>query len=348
MKTTFVSTQALANATRRSVMQMQSELATLQKEVTTGRAADIGLALGARTGQTVALRQEMATLQTLMDSNAVAGSRLSTTQAILGEISADAQTFLGILIDAKSDPGSAAVTRAHAGEQLASLIGKLNSAQNGEYLFAGVNTNVKPVADYADPGSAAKQAVANAFLARFGFPQTDPAASGITAADMQDFLDTDFSALFDDPAWPANWSTASDQSISSRISTSQTVPTGATANDAAMRKLAMLYTMVSDLGLSGLSADAYGAVIETATGLLGGVIQGVTSTQAQLGYSEQAIADANDRMSIQKDVLEKHIGELEGVDPYEASTRISSLLTQIETAYALTARIQRLSLIDFI
>jgi flagellar hook-associated protein 3 FlgL len=327
---------------------MQSELATLQKEVTTGRAADVGLALGARTGQTVALRQEMATLQTLMDSNAVAGSRLSTTQAILGEISADAQTFLGILIDAKSDPASAAVTQAHAGEQLAALIGKLNSAQNGEYLFAGFNTNVRPVTDYADPGSPAKQAVADAFLTRFGFAQTDPAASGISAVDMQDFLDTDFDALFNDPAWSADWSSASDQPITSRISTSETVATGATANDSAMRKLAMVYTMVSDLGLAGLSQGAYGAVIETATGLIGSAIQGVTSKQAQLGYSEQSIADANSRMSIQKDVLERHIGELEGVDPYEASTRISSLLTQIETAYALTARIQRLSLLDFI
>ena len=47
-------------------------------------------------------------------------------------------------------------------------------------------------------------------------------------------------------------------------------------------------------------------------------------------------------------VLEKHIGGLEGIDPYEASTRISNLLTQIETSYALTARIQQLSLIDYI
>jgi len=290
----------------------------------------------------------MATLQTLLDSNSVANTRLSTTQAILGEISADAQAFLGILVDVRSDPGSAGVTQERAGEQLAALVGKLNSAQNGEYLFAGANTHVKPVGDYSDPASAAKQAVANAFQAHFGFAQTDPAAGGITEADMRDFLDTDFAALFDDPAWSANWSTASDTPVSARISTSETVPTGATADDPAMRKLAMAYTMVADLGLKDISEGAYRAIVETATGILGSAIQGVTSTQARLGYSEQAIADANERLSIQKDVLEKHVGSLEGIDPYEASTRISTLLTQIETSYALTARIQQLSLIDFL
>jgi flagellar hook-associated protein 3 FlgL len=133
-----------------------------------------------------------------------------------------------------------------------------------------------------------------------------------------------------------------------RISTSETITTGAIAGDSAMRKIAMVYTMVSDLGLPQLSEGAYNALVEKATGLLGSAIQGITTTQARLGYSEQAVADAKSRLSIQKDVIDIHIGELEGVDPYEASTRISNLLTQIETAYALTARIQKLSLLDYL
>ncbi len=348
MKTTFVSTQGVANATRRSVMQMQSELATLQKEVSSGRASDVGLALGARTGLTVTLRKESASLQTLMDSNAIADLRLSTTQDTLVKIAGDAQSFLNVLVAAKSDPTSAAGTKQRADEMLASLTGLLNTTQNGEHLFGGINTGVKPVADYSDPASAAKQAVADAFLAHFGFAQGDPAAASITAADMQDFLDTDFSTLFDDPAWSTTWSTASDQPVTSRISTAETVTTSVTANDPSMRKLAMAYTMVSDLGLSSLSQAAYGAVIDKASALAGSVIAGVTSTQAQLGYAQQAVADANSRMSAQKDVLEAHVGSLEGVDPYEASTRVNNLLTQIETSYALTARIQKISLLDFL
>lgn len=348
MKTTYVSTQGVANATRRSILQMQSELATLQKEISTGRAADVGLTLGPRTGQTVALRRDSASLQTLMDSNAVADLRLSTTQGTLGNIASDAQGFLGVLVAAKGDPTGAAATAQRASERLASLTGMLNTSQNGEFLFAGINTGAKPFADYSANGSAAKQAVANAFQTHFGFAQGDPAAANITAADMQDFLDNDLAPLFADPAWRANWSSASDQPVTSRISTAETVTTGATANDPPLRKLAMAYTMVSDLGLASLSQAAYAAVINKAADLVGGAIDGVTSTQAQLGYSQQAVTDANSRMSEQKDTLETHIGTLEGIDPYEASTRINSLLTQIETSYALTARIQKLSLLDYL
>jgi flagellar hook-associated protein 3 FlgL len=146
MKTTYVSTQGMANATRRSVLEMQSELTRLQKEVTTGRAADIGLALGARTGRTVTLRMETASLQTLIDSNAIAGSRLSSTQATLGSIAADAQGFLSRLIDAKGKQSDAAVTQQRAGTELASLIAKLNSTLEGDYVFGGINSGVEPIA----------------------------------------------------------------------------------------------------------------------------------------------------------------------------------------------------------
>jgi flagellar hook-associated protein 3 FlgL len=348
MKTTYVSTHTVANATRRSVIQMQTELAQLQKEITTGRKADIGLALGERTGRTVALRSERESLQTLIDTNAVARLRLSTTQETLDGISSDAQAFLSILVDAKSNPASASVTRDRAEEKLSSFIAKLNSTLSGEYLFAGINTNEKPLGDYSDPASPAKVAVANAFMTRFGIAQTDPAVSSISAADIQDFLDNEFSALFDDPAWSTNWSTASDEATRIRISTSEIVPSGAVAGDPAMRKIAMVYTMVSDLGLPQLSSGAYTVLVDKAIGTLGSAIQGVTTTQAGLGYSEQAVADAKQRLSIQKDVIDIHIGELEGVDPYQASTRISELLTQIETAYALTGRIQQLSLLHYL
>jgi flagellar hook-associated protein 3 FlgL len=38
----------------------------------------------------------------------------------------------------------------------------------------------------------------------------------------------------------------------------------------------------------------------------------------------------------------------EGVDPYEAASRVQDLLSHIETSYALTARIQQLSLLRFL
>ena len=53
-------------------------------------------------------------------------------------------------------------------------------------------------------------------------------------------------------------------------------------------------------------------------------------------------------MSIQSDIIKTHIGALEGVDPYEASNRLTELMTQIETAYSVTARIQKLTLLNYL
>ena len=51
---------------------------------------------------------------------------------------------------------------------------------------------------------------------------------------------------------------------------------------------------------------------------------------------------------MQATLFEKHILDMEGVDPYEASTRVADLLSHIETSYALTARIQQLSLVKYL
>jgi flagellar hook-associated protein 3 FlgL len=70
--------------------------------------------------------------------------------------------------------------------------------------------------------------------------------------------------------------------------------------------------------------------------------------QAKLGMVQGRVTKANERMSLQIDILSAHIGTLEGVDPYEASTRVTALTTQVETAYALTARLQQLSLLNYL
>ena len=51
---------------------------------------------------------------------------------------------------------------------------------------------------------------------------------------------------------------------------------------------------------------------------------------------------------MQIDLFERNILDMEGVDPYEVSNRVTALLTQIETSYALTARIQQLSLLKYL
>ena len=349
MKTTFISTSAISQATRLSLTKLQAKLADAQKEVTTGRFADVGTSLGYQTGQTVSLRLELSRLTTITDTNTVVATRLDTTQAALQGIVENAQSFVSQLLGARNSETGPAIIQEQAKGALLSLTDAINTAVNGEYLFSGINADVKPLNAYdTSPPSLAQQSVASAFTSAFGITQSDPAVANISAAQMQTFLNGAFTSLFDSAAWSANWSAASDQNARSRISTSELIETSTNANEQAIRKLASAYTMVADLGTQNLSNEAFETVVDQAAKVAGEALQDMTVLQANLGTAQERISNANDRMSIQIDILTNHINLLESVDPAEASVRVSSLLTQIETAYAMTARIEQLSLLKYL
>src|SRR2546430_1307634 len=98
MKTTPISTAALSEATRSAITKLQAKLADAQKEVTTGRHADVGLSLGFRTGEAISLRQEHIRLQAITDTNSVVNTRLDASQSALKALAETAQSFLGQLM----------------------------------------------------------------------------------------------------------------------------------------------------------------------------------------------------------------------------------------------------------
>lgn len=345
MKTSFVSSQAISTALRYSLTRMQSEVTRMQKEVTTGRVADLGLALGARAGQSVSLSRDIERLKGIIDSNSIASSRLKTTQDLLDQLASKAEAFRSTLSSDITGDSNAAVAKSDALVTLQSMMDILNTSFNGEHLFAGINTDVQPITDYTAAGAANKAAFDTAFQTYFGFTQTDPQVSSITAAQMQDFLDTTVEPQFLGAGWAANWSDATDEQIVSRIALQETAQTSVSANNESIQKLAMAASSVYELLQGPLGDAARGVLFERAVGLVTEAIAGITNTRAQVGLVQSRVQAASERLSMQVDLFTLNVADLEGVDYEEASIRISSLLTQIETAYALTARIQQLSLI---
>ena len=349
METPYISSASISTALRQSILQMQTQLTQAQTEVSTGQVADIGLSLGANMGQYVSLTQQLSSLQTITTTNNVVATRLSATDSAMTDIVSTAQSFLNNLVADQNDTTSGQVMQQQAASSLQSLTSDLNTTVDQQYVFAGINSDVKPIADYVQtPPSAAQQAVANAFSAAFGTSQSGTGSANISAADMQSFLGTQFAGLFTGSAWTSNWSSASSQPIRSRVTPSELVNTSVTANEPAMQKLAMAYTMVSDLGLSNLSQGAAQAVISTATQTVTSAISELTDLQASVGTMQSQVTNANNQMSVQTNVLTTQINNLDTVDPYEASTRVNDLTTQIETAYSLTEQLHGLSLVNYL
>lgn len=356
MDASFTSTKSIIDSTRLAMLKLQNQLTKAQKELSSGRLADVGISLGAQSGRAVSMRRELTHLKMIIDTNGTASTRLDSAAATAENIGELAQNFLSTLIASRSTLTGPAIVEGEAKANLNALMDALNSSVSGEYLFAGLDVGTKPMsAYYADTTSTAKTEVDAAFLEAFGGTQSDEGnKTTITPDLMEAFLADDgrFHQSFLDPddassLW-SNWSTASSQNIRSRIGTSETLETSSNANFSAYRKLAEAYTMVADLGVQNMSRETFQVVVDKAMDVIGEATQELAEEQGRLGTAQSRISNANDRLTVQIDILTTQINALETVDPYDAATRVTSLMTQMETAYSLTARLQKLSILNYL
>ncbi|MGI9463642.1 MAG: flagellar hook-associated family protein [Aestuariivirgaceae bacterium] len=349
MKTTLVSTLGINTAVRLSLSKMQNDLVGQQSELSTGRHFDVGMELGHKAGRTVSVRFEHSRLNQIIDTNALVSTRLEMTQEIMSGLVERAQGFIDAVIASRDGFIGQEIAPQEGRVVLSYMVSQMNTSLNGEQLFSGINTDLETLTDYsASPAPASKLAVDAVFLAEFGITQSDPGVASISATAMQTFLDGSFATEFEPAAWSSNWSAASDQNVTSRIAPDTVVETGTNANLEPFRKLAKAFTMMADLGAEDLNKQAFQAVSDTAISLASEAISELSFVQGKMGVDEQRIERSNRMMSLQIDILNNDAAQLESVDAYETSTRINQLISQIEVSYAVTGRLQQLSLVRYL
>ncbi|MBB4567304.1 flagellar hook-associated family protein [Rhizobium leucaenae] len=353
MKLSFISSAAIQNAMRQTIRQSQNEMTDASTEATTGVYADIGVALGSNTALSVNLTREVTRIDSLLSSNSIADQRMSSSQTALSDMSSQSQKLMDQLVALRgnTDGSSVSLTQQTASATLSSFLSDANTMVNGEYLFAGTNTDVQPMTDNTAAATSAIQSALNDYVSANGIPSI----SDMTGDQMKDFITTQVEPMFtsDSASAPdnwASWSAASDQNMSSRISNSEVIDSSTNANEPGMRYLALATTVVNSLMDStlNLSQDALNAVNDQATSYTRQAIDGINDQSSQLGLSQSRLSDANTSLNAQKDIINTNIGDLTGVDPYEASTKVNSLETQLETAYTIVSKIQQLSLVNYL
>ena len=247
-------------------MKNQAALRKATKEATTGRFADVGLELGALAGRDVALRAELSRHRQARGyqrarlrppgRDAAADQRCSSTPRGLSEGPDRRPQFRQRRAASSCQPACA---------NLQSLIGALNVTYGRLSICSrGINTAEAPITDYA-------AGLGQQERRRRGVPRDVRVLADLAAGVEHHRRRTcrlssipTFDAEFADPAWGTNWSTASDQVMRSRISTTQTIDTSVSANEPASGSSPMAYTMMSDLGNANLNQAAFQAVVDKA------------------------------------------------------------------------------------
>ena len=351
MKTSFISNLSVQSAMRSTINQVQSELIQSQKEVVTGRHYNIGEELGGTTTRALDLRRERDMMENLMATNSVVTQRLSSSQMALETISSAGQTALNTYVALAGSTDSTQLSTAV--QTLTSVMDQVvdaaNTSVNGEYIFAGIDTDVKPMGDYMTDETGARTAFDTVFTGYFGFAKNDPQAEFITPADMQNFLDVFVEPMFTGgPEWATAWSTASDTPMTSRISRTEVVQSSVSINEDGFKQLAYATVIGIELLNLPISSDTRAIVSNKAIEFMGKAIYGVDSQRGLLGLSENRVAMADEVLQAQVNIVKLNLDDLEGVDVYEASTKITALTNQMEISYNLTARISELSLVNYV
>ncbi|MDX8323396.1 flagellar hook-associated family protein [Rhizobium rhizogenes] len=367
MKTSFISSLAMQNSMRSTILKAQLEMTNLNTELTTGKHADLGVTLGANTARSLDLNRDVDRLSSLVSVNSIATQRLKSSQAALDGMAKAAQEIQKVLVPNTS---SAAPTLATVAKTISNAFntftGFANTAVSGEFLFSGINTDVKPIDDYFAEGSTLKAAYevelnafmatqtpavgniadlskdqAAAFMTRIEgvfngtTPVTNPPHSDLTAGQNYDF-------------WTTYGSKASDTNMTSRISQNEVVETSTNSNSQGMRYFAMTAMTAMTFLDDKVPSDVRELVATRSVTNIGTVISGLNQQQSQLGLSESRVSKANDSLAAQKKIIETHLLDIEGIDTYEVKTRLDLLQQQIEIAYSLTSRLQKMSLVNYL
>lgn len=347
MSMSSISTLSLARQVRNNVRTTQSEMATLQQELSTGRKIDVAGSLGSGTASLLALRNSYSEIELFKTQMTAQAARLRTMQEAMTAVRNAATVVSDLALTASglvSDTTSATIDDA-AKNAISTITNMLNSSISGRFLFGGVAFDKQPVQGpdqaLAAPSPFAGQTPTGLVTAAIAAlpPVTDAASADAMVNAMDTWFETNFNDIFFH---------GSTDPVVARAEGSVTITYGATAGDPAVKDMMKGLYLLATIPSESVNDAAYQQVAKRAWGLISSSTAQMTETQSKLGLEEQQVELTQSRLDVQKTLVNGQIVVLEEADPYEATLRLDVLKNQLEATFAMTASIGRLSLVNYL
>ena len=344
-----LSTLGMSEALRITIRNTQAKLNEASSEAATGTHFDKGLALGRQSGRLAGFVQVRDELSSIQSSNKIAAIQLTAAQSALGSIRELADGFMSSLLASKRSGADRTLTIDDAKTRLAALIDLTSASTGGVYVFGGANISKAPLSNYlTSPESAARASVQSAFKAHFGYEPDDKRVSEITTGQMNGYLFDTFNPMFADASWSTTFSKATDKLMAVRQAPGTMIDGSVSANAPGVRGLYKALVAMIDTGVTSLNEATYDTLVSNVISTVGDATAGITSIQSTVGLSQESLAKANDRITFQTDLVGKWIAESEQVDKAAAAVRLNELTVQLQSTFAMTGRLQKLSLLEYL
>lgn len=320
--------QLAINEARRVITQASTEMAT--ERVADTRSHLRGNLTPLARIETQIVRMDR--VERLLGSQA---TRFDAAQLSMGRVLSTGQSFVAAM-DTKIGMDPTAITpfdiSATARTALEDTLAALNASVAGQRVFGGDRPDVAPLATAPEIMSALSTAVAG-------------------LSDVED-IRTAVLAFFETPGTGFDTLVYRGGVAATPIALADnaTVPIVPTAADPALRRqlaAISLGALTAESGL-GLSQQDGRRLLEFSTAMTRGNTGAIAVMQGELGQAQATIARAQENTSIDRDAAIIARNALIGADPFVAATRLDQGRVQLESLYAVTARLSGLSLVRFL
>ena len=216
--------------------------------------------------------------------------------------------------------------------ELDTIVGALNTTTGGRSIFAGRATDQPAL-------QSAETILGELRIATAGATDAD---SLMQAAEL----------WFDDPNGFATLAyTGSDDALAPfRLGDDETVEMALTANNSAFRDVLLQVSVAAisnDPGYN-LSTEDRQALLRDTGQRLFQAQDGVTGARASVGFLQARVDAVSTQNSTQEFALMSARNALLQVDPYEAATELEAVQFQLQSLYAITARMSDMSFVNYI
>lgn len=332
----------------RDIQRLQVLYSEAQAQLSSGRPSDIALALGSGVGRFVSLENRVESLDTLISSNSIVKARLEVVESAIASVQESSDAFSRNMIAS----AGGILERGRLADVAKSFAADIQSfaqtSYGGAFVLSGVSTDAPALRQFDNGSSAGRILVADSFRIAFGFDVDDERASGLSAAQIEQWVVGSFSELFTDENWQQAWTDADGKASKVRIGENENVLLPAVSSESALRKIVMASVLMLEFSDSALHDDALNSVVQKSLQFAQGGSDDLTSLRAGNGELINRVDEASRLAAIQKDLYAATAADLVNVDSLELALRIEDLRVRLEASYMATARFNEMSLVNYI
>ena len=331
------------------VKETRTELNKLAVESSTLTVADY-FSLGAAAQKSMSFRASLDDVEYYTEATNSAKARLTSIQASMQNLKAIAEEFRTQVI--KVQGGADGLGRVYIADGAKAYLDQatqlLNTAFGGRYIYSGPASGTPPIRR-PDEKNPATNLTPNEVISAIKSTHDLTSATGMQA--FLDEVDQAFAGTHlnnDYNFGTALYQGATGGQVTTFIDRNNEISLDARGDDEAFRSMLKGLYISTAVQADEVPETIYNDLMAKVLKSTEETVNGIIRQAADLGYREQAVADTLKRHENTTRILNAAIVDIEGIDGYEAASRLANLQSQMEITYTLTARLSKLSLVNYI